>query len=502
VAAAPQWTDDGFLGLFDLSPMFQTGLDKFLQSSLTRCAAWFRASGASIFLRQEGEAIYHLSAKAGGQSKIPSSATIEAGKGLAGMAIQEGRPRVVHGPLDVGGRNGKSVNSSMIIPLIAHRLGVIGVLNLSRGEGEPNFNEIDLEQAMALAGQVALAVSNAQLVERLNAAVRLSQESRERLEGVLDSVPGGVLVFAPDGKVLSSSSWTIREGLFSKQLGKPQTEIGQAVEEFSSRSVKAGRPLSMTVNGKDDDRTWILQSQPLNSGGCVVTVQEITEHERALREMHRMSRLAEIGRMTAAIAHEFRNPLTGIRSAAQMIQQDPDLGEEFAGIIQEEVIKLNNLCDDFLEFARPLKLDVTLSQLSDPIRRVASLVEADFREKKVELTVEMASDEPTMNLDSRRIEQVLHNLLRNALEATPADGGVALRQHAWGFEIEDTGEGMDEATIGKLFSPFFTTKAQGTGLGLSTVRKIVEAHGGSISVTSSPGEGARFRVRLTGQRHG
>lgn len=501
MAAAPQWTDDGFLGLFDLSPMFHMGLEKFLQSSLTRCAAWFRASGASIFLRAEGESEFRLHAKAGGQSKIPSTAVIEVGKGLAGKVIEEGIARLVHGPLEVAGRS-RSTGSAMIIPLIAHRLGVIGVLNLSRGEGEPEFSDHDLDQAMALAGQVALAVSNAQLVQRLNAAVRLSQESRESLEAVLDSVPGGVLVFAPDGQVISSSTWTIREGVFSKQMGAPQTEIGQAVEEFSSRSLSAARPLSMTVNSRDDDRTWILHSQPLASGGCVVTVQEITEHERAVREIHRMSRLAEIGRMTAAIAHEFRNPLTGIRSAAQMIQQDPDLGQEFAGIIQEEVLKLNNLCDDFLEFARPLRLDASPGLLSEPITRVTSLLESDFRTKKVKLTVEMAPDEPTIEMDRQRIEQVLHNLLRNALEATTEGGQVRLRQHAWGFEIEDTGEGMDEATIAKLFSPFFTTKPHGTGLGLSTVRKIVEAHGGSISVTSSPGEGARFRVRLSGHRHG
>lgn len=499
MSAAPLWSDEGFLGLFDLNPMHQVGLEKFLQSSLTRCAAWFRASGASIFLREDKSSRYLLKAKAGDQSRIPNTAIVEVGQGLAGEAIKDGLPRLLQGEVDNGGRN---VASSMIVPLVEPRIGVIGVLNLSRGAKEPPFNDTDLEQAKALAGQVALAVSNAQLVERLNAAVRLSQESRERLAAVLDSVPGGVLVFDSAGNVLSSSPWAIREGLFAQHFGDRQSPLERALEEFSARSLKVARPLSMTLNDEDVDRTWILQSQPLASGGCVVSVQEITEHERALRDMHRLSRLAEVGRMTAAIAHEFRNPLTGIRSAAQMIQQNPELGEEFAGIIEEEVLKLNGLCDEFLEFARPLRLEVDDGLLSEPIRRVVSLLEQDFHKKGVELQLSLLEIEPTIRMDRRRIEQVLHNLLRNALEATASGGIVKVRQESWGFEVEDNGEGMDEAALSKLFSPFFTTKAQGTGLGLSTVRKIVEAHGGVITVASKPAEGARFRVRMIGHRNG
>ena len=212
------------------------------------------------------------------------------------------------------------------------------------------------------------------------------------------------------------------------------------------------------------------------------------------REYDRLKRLAEVGQMTAAIAHEIRNPLTGILGAAKMIQEAPELTEEMANIIELETMKLNLLCDEFLDFARPIRLEPEDEDLGEVVRTTTSLLETAFEEASVGLLVTAVN--LRKSVDRRRIEQVLRNLVLNALQATPKGGTVWVDVFDWGFSVRDTGAGMSEEQQANLFSPFFTTKSNGTGLGLSIVKKIVQAHGGHISVTSALGSGTTFEVHL------
>lgn len=500
MSAAPHLKEDGFWSLFDLNPMVHGGLERYLQASLDRCTRFFRASGASIFLLDEASGQYLLKARSGRQTKVPADAVIHPGEGLAGQVILLGEAQVLnddHRTLRLHeGPGSQDIASSMIVPLLEPRQGVIGVLNLSRTSAESPFEQADLERALAMAVQVTLAVLNARLVERLNDAVTLSRESRERLSAVLDSVPGGVIVMDNSGTVVSASPWALSEGLFGANARSEPSLLEKHIHQLAMETLAERAPKSQTVVNDAVDRTWILQSQPMSHGGTVISVQEITQHERSQREVHRLSRLAEIGRMTAAIAHEFRNPLTGIRSAAQMIQSSPEYSKDFGQIIEDEVIKLNTLCTEFLEFARPMALDRDEMKLSEAASRVVDLLQTVFTNKGIGLKLEVEPIEAPIYGDMRKLEQVFHNLVRNALEATPAGGEVIIRVERKGFEVCDNGIGMSEEAQEKLFSPFFTTKPQGTGLGLSTVRKIVEAHGGTVMADSKLGVGTTFRVLL------
>jgi signal transduction histidine kinase len=212
--------------------------------------------------------------------------------------------------------------------------------------------------------------------------------------------------------------------------------------------------------------------------------------------MSRLARLAEIGQMTAAIAHEIRNPLTGIRSAAQMIGTSPDLSAEFAGIIEEEVVKLNEICEEFLEFSRPLALKCRQLDLETAALRLTEHHRPEFESKGVRLKLEIVGEQPTIYADVLRLEQVMRNLVLNALQACNRGGEVRVLVRQGGFSVEDTGKGMQEADLQKLFTPFFTTKPNGTGLGLCNVRKIIDAHGGKLSVWSEPNIGSRFDVQF------
>lgn len=363
--------------LFALDTLLSDGLDAYLEECLLRCAEWFRASGGSLFLRVQFDGPAALRATVGAQKRIPWSAEISPGEGRAGQVLESGEPQLLQGAVS------GDISSSMIIPLAWPQRGVMGVMNLSRGEKEPPFDPSDLELVSALADQAALALSNALLL----------QESRE-----------------------------------------------------------------------------------------------------AQAEVSRMKRMAEIGQMTASIAHEIRNPLTGIRSAAQMIQQSPEMADELAAIIQEEADRLNDLCTDFLDFAKPVAVNFETISLSDIAAKPIRLLQPSFDSKGVTLDLKLNPEKPTIKADASRCEQVVHNLLRNALQATEQGGRVTLEEDAHGFAVADDGCGMSPDQLERVFSPFFTTKADGTGLGLNMVQRIIEAHGWDVSVESRLGEGTAVRI--------
>jgi two-component system sensor histidine kinase HydH len=206
--------------------------------------------------------------------------------------------------------------------------------------------------------------------------------------------------------------------------------------------------------------------------------------------------LAEIGQMSAAVAHEIRNPLTGIRAATQLLVQCPEQNAELAEIIDEEVMRLSNLCEDFLEFARPLNLKMRPTIMSHLVRKVVRLEKPVASQLGVTIQTVGDDETPEIYMDASRIEQVLRNLLRNAIQACDPGGVCTIHYRPDGFEVEDTGSGMSPATLRNLFVPFYTTKPKGTGLGLSNTRKIIEAHGGKLSVHSVLGEGSRFIVEF------
>jgi len=499
---AADWTDAGLWDLFDLNPMFQHGPDQYLSVTLERCVLWFRASGGSIFLREPHTDQFRLRAKSGLQSSIPDDTIITMGQGIAGVVAQVGRPKIINDPrldpelVDAGVEHRSAIGSSMVIPLIDVHQEAIGVINLARANGTDPFAESDLEHAITLADHVALALSNARMVAELRDEITHRRVTNERLIAVLDSVAGAVVVVDATGQVLNHNQAAMRDSFLASQPGSDLSAVRDALRATTSRALETRESCTDRAHDASHDRTWLIQAAPLASGEAVVTVQEVTDHERSQREIARVRRLAEIGQMTAAIAHEIRNPLTGIRSAAQMITAHPETSAEFAGIIEEEALKLNRLCDEFLEFARPMRVELAPTDLGALVLRTVQLVSTEANEKQVSLLEDIEINQPTIEVDGPRIEQVVLNLVRNAIHATPAGGSITVRVENGAIAVEDSGIGMSDDEVSRLFSPFYTTKPDGTGLGLCNVRKIVDAHGGRIGVTSRPGQGSRFEVDL------
>ena len=229
---------------------------------------------------------------------------------------------------------------------------------------------------------------------------------------------------------------------------------------------------------------------------------------RVEAEARRSERLAALGQLSAGLAHEIRNPLGVIKGSAEMLaqklQQAQPLTAELAGYISSEVNRLNELVARFLDFARPLHLELQPHQITEIIDRAAESVRARMPDAHVTVLREYAPDLPPILIDERFCESVFSNLITNAYQAMNAAGTLRLtaaRDSSNGLPgvvvtIEDTGPGISVDMHEQIFNPFITSKKEGVGLGLSIVAKIVDEHRGWIRLDRNSEKGARFRVFL------
>lgn len=225
-------------------------------------------------------------------------------------------------------------------------------------------------------------------------------------------------------------------------------------------------------------------------------------------QLRKCERLSTIGELAAVLAHEIRNPLGSIQGTAEILKDDFQPGEkkyEFLEIMVKESKRLNKVVEDFLRLARPQPILMGRCDLAEELQNVLSLLSAEARKRSVALECS-ADPMPAIAGDPEKLRQAFLNIVLNGLQASPAGGLVTItlaREEPepggtpWvELVFTDTGSGIPAEAADRIFEPFFTTKEGGTGLGLAITRKIIEAHGGSITVESASGKGAAFRIRL------
>lgn len=219
-------------------------------------------------------------------------------------------------------------------------------------------------------------------------------------------------------------------------------------------------------------------------------------------------RYAEIARLAGGLAHEIKNPLSTIRLNMELLAEDfrgSDSARDRRAIkkvelVQQECRRLQDLLDDFLQFAKAHRLDLKPNDLNAQVRQALDFYRPKAREAGVEIVDYLTGDLPTVMLDREAFRGALLNLLLNAEQAMPDGGQLVVRTYGTAdgvaLDLIDTGRGMDDQTRGKVFEAFFSTKRGGSGLGLPTVRRIVEGHGGRLDLQSAPGRGTQVTISL------
>lgn len=233
------------------------------------------------------------------------------------------------------------------------------------------------------------------------------------------------------------------------------------------------------------------------------------DHHSLTRDNERLqSQYTQIASLAGGLAHEIRNPLSTIALNLDLLLEDLSAGDsprerrmlqKVTGI-RKQCVHLERLLNDFLQFARVGSIDQKPSDLNTLVSEFIEFYQPQAKELGIEISPHLAANLPLVNIDVRLFQQVLTNLSRNAQEAMPKGGVLELQTYLRNdrvtLDIIDSGEGMTSETQKRMFDTFYSTKKDGSGLGLPTVRKIVEVHGGTILCDSEPGRGTRFSISL------
>ncbi len=355
---------------------------------------------------------------------------------------------------------------------------------------------------------------NRYLLETLAELDRSRQQvtgERNFMEGVVDSISSAILPFSPDGLLISVN--TNGRSILGNQaaVGSHYCEVFAHWPELAARieqTVAGTRSFGrspFTFGSDDGTRHFDVGIFPIGlemEQGITVTIRDETEKERMREEMTRLDRLASLGRLSAGIAHEIRNPLTGITLLLDDLHDRPTFDAESREMMKkglEEIERVEKLINALLNYATPPRSEFCAGDINLIIAETLLFFRKACENGGVAL-VSMLAEIPRLMLDPGKIRQMLLNLLRNSLIATGSGGKItvatSLKDGLAELVVCDSGQGIPAEDIEHVFEPFFTRSRGGTGLGLSISQRIVEEHHGTITVASTRGEGTVFTIRL------
>ena len=351
--------------------------------------------------------------------------------------------------------------------------------------------------------------------ERLSLSRRRQREAEALMDELALTLPDGLMLLDAKGRLrsMNESARTLLhidpsrgEQGSSDKAGALPGALTKQLERLRQDGVLADTEVRLDY-GEHTTYLSVRGGRVGNSReghlGFLVLLRDVSEVRRLEAEVRRREKLAAVGNLAAGVAHELRNPLSSIKGyAAYFGEIFPEGSEERAAaqVMMHEADRLNRTITELIGLARPTDIHATRSSLADIVSDVLRLIRQDADRHGVDIAFQ-AGEVPMLDLDPDRIRQVVLNICINALDAMP-DGGTLTRALLEDptlpdkvvLDIRDTGTGIPPEDLAHVFDPYFTTKGHGTGLGLATVHKIMEAHGGSVRVTSTPGQGSCFRL--------
>jgi two-component system sensor histidine kinase PilS (NtrC family) len=355
-------------------------------------------------------------------------------------------------------------------------------------------------------------VSEAALLER-----EIDYDELSRLNNaIVQNVASALLTVTPEGRI------RVFNPAAEKLVGTPLGRVYNApLAEVLPNLVHKAANLAESCEGEfvhqrgDEQLVCSFRSLPFFDAagamqGAIFDIRDVTRLQQLEEELKKADRLAAVGSMAARMAHEIRNPLAAVSGSVQLMAENviAEADKPLLDIVVRETDRLNQLLAEFLAYARPPRPNFSRVPLVQLIEEQRAIMAADPQFAGVQVVTEL-QEGLEVDVDVGLFKQVLWNLCTNAADAMDGHGVLRIRARRVGpdrrggkgggvlLRFSDNGAGMPEEVTGRIFEPFFTTKVQGTGLGMATVYRIVEAHGGTISVSSTPGRGTTFELFLS-----
>lgn len=356
---------------------------------------------------------------------------------------------------------------------------------------------------------------------RINDLLRKSLQERNRLanylNNILESVDSGVIVTDQNGRIKIFNSAASRYTGVTAQdaLGADYFDLPGVSASGEAAMVLNGERSSVsgekTLHGGEDEEipvaysiTRLQRFEDDNMDGIVEIIYNLTETRKLEENLQRVSTLAALGEMAATVAHEIRNPLSGIAGFASLLYRDLENDTnniETVQKIKKGVDALNAIVTNLLDFTKtvdPNRLEINPADL---IEETLEEVKVDLESRNHTFEVEKGSAKLKVKLDPDLFRQIVFNLAKNAIQTNPEGGHIRLRLTKsspanFVLDVEDDGPGISDSIKSRIFMPFFTTKTNGIGLGLATVKKLVELHGGRVVAENRPEGGAVFTINI------
>lgn len=375
-------------------------------------------------------------------------------------------------------------------------MGILGVASLT------TFSQDSLYTLEILTSEIAAAVENANLIDKI-------KKDKSLIEGVILSMNSGLLLLDMNGIIqrINLVGSEILKGTIKELTGASILERFPGSEGFMKVSSNLGREFNFKVMdgsivpiGFSNSYLYSASGEP---EGIIIIFRDLTEIRALQKEFREKERFATIGRVAAGVAHEIRNPLSGISSVAQILKKEltgTTTHKELIDAMLSEINRLNSLIKELLIYSKPISLNIKEVEIFELVNEVVSL--QMYVSGNCRISIKGDLGVPPIKIDPERIKQVLLNILRNAVDATSASGNIDITiERPAGTEsllikVSDDGLGISEEEIERVFDLFYTTKEKGTGLGLPICRKIMDDHGGSIEIKSKTGKGTTVILRF------
>ena len=371
--------------------------------------------------------------------------------------------------------------------------------------------------------------------EQVQNLLSLSSREIDRLETVMDSLIRGVLVCDTAHRLILANKASRRFlSIVSYEQGREtiwSVIREETIAEFLAHALKStdkvdGREFDVDINGTG--RLLSVSIMPVvqdhQVSGSLILIDDVTERRDREARMRRMESLASLTTMAAGIAHEIKNPLGALSIHIQLIQKTMAIQEtlcmelhkargseceprryfeqvdKYLNVVNEEIDRLNAIVVDFLFAVRPINVKLRRGDINSFIRELMNFVSIEMKNSKIQVNLDLTENLPSIDFDPGIMKMALLNLINNATAAMAKGGKLTITTEEDEGEVKisiaDTGAGISQENLSKIFEPYFTTKDDGTGLGLTVVYKIIKEHQGEIDVKSKAGEGTTFTVTL------